>query len=259
VRWPASLHAVADRATNGRSRPPSQPSRRHLAVPLRRDRRINRRAWRREGRHHTVARVLKQPAAVRLNPPPHTSSWAASAARIPWASASHRRVEPSTSVNRNVTTPEGAAARAADTPAESHNRQAPTSHIGGSGPVNSSLVSARRRAIITAATAPAASRAPMKEGVTWRRTGPSATPVSITHAYPRALTSSTTRHTTCLPGRGGVILLQHIESSRRSSRTLSNPVSPHHRRGKPCLSWSTRARCVSDQQVRACRATATSP
>jgi hypothetical protein len=144
VRWPASLHAVADRATNGRSRPPSQPSRRHLAVPLRRDRRINRRAWRREGRHHTVARVLKQPAAVRLNPPPHTSSWAASAARIPWASASHRRVEPSTSVNRNVTTPEGAAARAADTPAESHNRQAPTSHIGGSGPVNSSLVSARR-------------------------------------------------------------------------------------------------------------------
>jgi hypothetical protein len=31
-------------------------------------------------------------------------------------------VEPSTSVNRKVTTPEGAAARSADTPAESHNR-----------------------------------------------------------------------------------------------------------------------------------------
>ena len=61
-----------------------------------------------------------------------TSSWAASAARIASASASHRRVEPSTSVNRNVTTPEGAAARSADTPAESHNRHAPTSHIGGS-------------------------------------------------------------------------------------------------------------------------------
>jgi hypothetical protein len=34
-------------------------------------------------------------------------------------------------VNRNVTTPEGAAAAGADTPAESHNRPAPTSHIGG--------------------------------------------------------------------------------------------------------------------------------
>jgi hypothetical protein len=60
-----------------------------------------------------------------------TSSWAASAARIPSASASHRRVEPSTSVNKNVTTPEGAAAAGADTPAESHNRHAPTRHIGG--------------------------------------------------------------------------------------------------------------------------------
>ena len=47
------------------------------------------------------------------------------------ASASHRRVEPSTSVNKNVTTPEGAAAAAADTPAESHNRPAPTTRIGG--------------------------------------------------------------------------------------------------------------------------------
>src|SRR5271163_3044874 len=37
-----------------------------------------------------------------------TSSCAASAARIASASASHRRVEPSTSVNRNVTTPDGA-------------------------------------------------------------------------------------------------------------------------------------------------------
>ncbi len=54
----------------------------------------------------------------------------ASATRIPSASDSHRRVEPSTSVNKNVTTPEGAAAAAADTPAECHNRRAPTSHIG---------------------------------------------------------------------------------------------------------------------------------
>jgi hypothetical protein len=54
----------------------------------------------------------------------------ASAARIRSASASHRRVEPSTSVNRNVTTPEVAAA-GADTSAESHNRHALTSHFAG--------------------------------------------------------------------------------------------------------------------------------
>src|SRR6478609_9478968 len=47
------------------------------------------------------------------------------------ASASHRRVEPSMSVNKNVTTPEGAAARSADTPAEFHNRHAPTCHCAG--------------------------------------------------------------------------------------------------------------------------------
>ena len=34
-------------------------------------------------------------------------------------------------MNRNVTTPEGAAAAGADTPAESHNQPALTSHIGG--------------------------------------------------------------------------------------------------------------------------------
>ena len=56
----------------------------------------------------------------------NTSSWAASATRIASASASHRRVEPSTSVNRNVTTPEGAAAGGADIPAESHSRHAVT-------------------------------------------------------------------------------------------------------------------------------------
>src|ERR1700733_10546555 len=37
----------------------------------------------------------------------NTASWAANAARMAFASFSHRRVEPSTSVNRNVTTPEG--------------------------------------------------------------------------------------------------------------------------------------------------------
>ena len=50
----------------------------------------------------------------------NTSSWAMSAARIAGASASHRRVEPSTSVNKNVTTPEGAAA--VDTHAECHTK-----------------------------------------------------------------------------------------------------------------------------------------
>jgi hypothetical protein len=47
------------------------------------------------------------------------------------ASASHRRVEPSMSVNKNVLTREGAAARSANTPAESHNRHAPTWHFAG--------------------------------------------------------------------------------------------------------------------------------
>jgi hypothetical protein len=36
-------------------------------------------------------------------------------------------------VNRNVTTPEGAAAAGADTPAECHNRYAATLHIAGIG------------------------------------------------------------------------------------------------------------------------------
>src|SRR5271165_2264875 len=85
------------------------------------------------------AKAAHTPSPVCLNNQPpcasiaerNTSSWAASAALIAAASASHRRVEPSTSVNKNVTTPEGAAAGGADTPAESHNRRAPTSYIGG--------------------------------------------------------------------------------------------------------------------------------
>jgi hypothetical protein len=61
----------------------------------------------------------------------NTSSWAANAARIASASASHRRVEPSTSVNRNVTTPDGAAPGGADTLGDSHNRPASTAHFTG--------------------------------------------------------------------------------------------------------------------------------
>jgi hypothetical protein len=64
------------------------------------------------------ANAAHTPSPVCLNNQPpcasiaarNTSSWAASAARMPSASFSHRRVEPSTSVNKNVTTPEGAAA-----------------------------------------------------------------------------------------------------------------------------------------------------
>ena len=81
----------------------------------------------------TVLAVAEASPVCLNNQPPcpsiaarNTSSCAVSATRIPSASASHRRVEPSTSVNRNVTTPEGAA-----TSAESHNRCAPKSHIGG--------------------------------------------------------------------------------------------------------------------------------
>ena len=85
------------------------------------------------------AKAAHTPSPVCLNNQPpcasitlrNTSSWTASANRMAPASASHRRVEPSTSVNKNVTTPEGAAAGGADTPAESHTRQAPTSHIAG--------------------------------------------------------------------------------------------------------------------------------
>jgi hypothetical protein len=55
-----------------------------------------------------------------LSPPRSTSSCAARAIRIPSESASHRRVEPSTSVNRNVTIPEGEPAGSADIQAECH-------------------------------------------------------------------------------------------------------------------------------------------
>jgi hypothetical protein len=81
--------------------------------------------------HHRTAAI---PAGMTQKHPRHTPTTAPgrSPARcIPSASASHRRVEPSTSVNRNVTTPEGAAAGSADAHAESHNRPAPTCHIGG--------------------------------------------------------------------------------------------------------------------------------
>jgi hypothetical protein len=60
----------------------------------------------------------------------NTSSWAARAALIASASASHRRVEPSTSVNKNVTAPDGGPALTADTQAECHTEHGPIANIG---------------------------------------------------------------------------------------------------------------------------------
>src|ERR1700744_4666891 len=66
------------------------------------------------------------PVCLNRNPPCDliaeriTASCAARAFRIAAALASHRRVEPSTSVNRNHPPPEGAAAGAAGTPGECH-------------------------------------------------------------------------------------------------------------------------------------------
>ena len=104
---------------------------RQLQRPLRGHRRIN--------RNLGEANAAHTPSPVCLNNQPPCAPIADAqhlvmgghAARIASASASHRRVEPSTSVKRNVTTPEGAAAAGADTPAESHNRPAPTLHIAG--------------------------------------------------------------------------------------------------------------------------------
>jgi transposase InsO family protein len=93
---------------------------------------------------HTVhdlgdANAATTPSPVWLNRKPswdsiamrNTSSWAARAARMPSASVSHRRVEPSISVNRNVTTPEGGAP--ADTRTGFHKERGPTSNIVGLG------------------------------------------------------------------------------------------------------------------------------
>src|ERR1700692_2436910 len=84
--------------------------------------------------HLGEANAAQTPSPVCLNNQPpcasialhNTSSWVARAIRISSASASHRRVEPSTSVNKNVTTPE-----AAGTSAESHIQPCFTSNITG--------------------------------------------------------------------------------------------------------------------------------
>ncbi len=80
---------------------------RQLQRSLSGDRGIDRRTRRGEHRAHPVAGVVEQPAIVRFDGSRKKSSWASSAARIASASASHRRVEPSISVNRKVRTPEG--------------------------------------------------------------------------------------------------------------------------------------------------------
>ncbi|SRR5882757_1028184 len=64
---------------------------------------------------------MRSAAGASIEEERSTWSWTRSAARIAFASASHRRVEPSIlPVKTNVTTPEGAAAGSADTHAETH-------------------------------------------------------------------------------------------------------------------------------------------
>jgi hypothetical protein len=94
---------------------------------------IHRCPWWRECGAHTIAGVLEQPTAVRLDRFTQYVSCAAMAARMALASASHRRVDPSTSVNKNVTAPDGAAA--ADTLTGFHKQRSPTPNIGGSSAV----------------------------------------------------------------------------------------------------------------------------
>jgi len=96
---------------------------RQLQLPLCRDRGVDRRSRRGKRGNHAVTGMAEQETVVRLIEERSTSSCAITDVRIAAASASHRRVDPSISVNRNVTTPDGAVARSADTSAESHNRQ----------------------------------------------------------------------------------------------------------------------------------------
>ena len=93
---------------------------RQLQRSLRCHRSIDRTLGRGEGCAYPVTGVAEQKPSCPSIAVRSTSSWAASAARMPSASFSHRRVEPSISVNRKVTTPEGAGAGSADTHAESH-------------------------------------------------------------------------------------------------------------------------------------------
>ncbi len=83
---------------------------------------------------HPVAGVLEHEAPCASMARCSTSSWAIRAARIASASASHRRVEPSISVNRNVTTPKEQPPDERTPPQNLTTRHAPTSYIGGSGP-----------------------------------------------------------------------------------------------------------------------------
>ena len=146
TRWPTQSRRDGGRSPPPRSRRDAHPHR-QLQRPLRGHRRIDRRPRRPECSTHPVTGALEYQPPYASITARNTSSCAASAARIPSASASHQRVEPSTSVNRNVTTPEGAAAGAADTPAESHNRRAATLHIAGIRPQTSTFRGSRRSAL----------------------------------------------------------------------------------------------------------------
>ena len=82
---------------------------RQFQRPLRGDGGVDGGARRSECRAHTVTGVLEHQPSCVSTVSRSTWSCASSAARIASASASQRRVEPSISVNRKVTTPDGAA------------------------------------------------------------------------------------------------------------------------------------------------------
>ena len=81
-----------------------------------RQRGVNRRRRRHEHGTDSVTGVLEQPAIVCLDRIPHLRIVGRERQRIAPASASHRLVDPSMSVNKNVTMPDGAEAFIATSP-----------------------------------------------------------------------------------------------------------------------------------------------
>jgi len=105
-----------------------------------------------------------------------TSSWVASAARTPSASASHRRVEPSTSVNRNVTTPEGGPP--ADTRTGCHTKPTSTQQTA-TDFRDSRKSSVSRHELVSGGVPSVSGRLPGSEVLTASLARPSAAPVRI--------------------------------------------------------------------------------
>ena len=136
------------------------------------------------------ANAAHTPSPVCLNNEPpcpsiavrNISSCAASATRIASASASHRRVEPSMSVNRNVTTPDGGTPR---TPAQDVTTEPTAAAVcaGGQGfETNfreSQMSSDSRHELVSGGVPCVSGRLPGSEVLTASLARPSATPVRI--------------------------------------------------------------------------------